>query len=80
VRDRIAILEGEVQRVIDRLEAEEIAWYVGGVLGVQNLIAVAPRARLRPAVAPQDEEEVPVRPLRTDPESPEDDHEEDTHE
>lgn len=79
VRDRIAILEGEVQRVIDRLDAEEVAWYVGGVLGVQNLIAVVPRSRIHRALVPQGEGEelVPPRPIRNDPETPEFDDEED---
>jgi len=77
VRARIAILEGEVQRVIDRLDAEEVVWYVGGVLGVQNLITVVPRSHLRPAHAPRgDETEGTVKPVRSDPETPDDDVEE----
>ncbi len=77
VRDRIAILEGEVQRVIDRLDAEQLAWYVGGVLSVQNLIKVVPRSRIRSAHAPRgDETAGTVRPLQSDPETPEDEVEE----
>lgn len=77
VRDRIAILEGEVQRVIDRLDAEEVVWYVGGVLSVQNLITVVPRSHLRSAGAPRgDETGGSARPIRSDPETPEDEVEE----
>jgi osmotically-inducible protein OsmY len=47
VRDRTAVLEGVVQRLIDRLDAEEVAWHASGLRGVQNLIQVVPRPRVR---------------------------------
>jgi osmotically-inducible protein OsmY len=47
VRDRAAVLEGVVPRLIDRLDAEEVAWHAAGVRGVQNLIRVVPRPRVR---------------------------------
>jgi len=68
VRERIASLEGTVQRVIDKLEAEEVAWFVGGVQGVHNHIQVLPRLRLwRPGEARPD-----VPGLSPDQETPED--------
>ena len=84
VRDHTAILEGTVQRVIDRLDAEQVAWYVGGVRGVQNLIQVVPRPRLRRARQAGGEEAAPPAPREPqgDPETPEpaQTKEDDTHE
>ncbi|MEE9217621.1 MAG: BON domain-containing protein [Acidobacteriota bacterium] len=74
VKDRVAILQGRVQRVIDRLEAEEVAWFVAGVRGVQNQITVRPRPRLwraQPASEGSGDEAPEQRPLRSDPETPE---------
>lgn len=71
VRDRTAVLEGIVPRLIDRLDAEEVAWHAAGVRGVQNLIRVVPRPRVRHY------SEMQARPpdagppaLRPDPETP----------
>ena len=72
VRDKTAILDGTVQRVIDRLDAEEVAWFAGGLQRVQNLILVVLRPRVhRPPGEQVEEQENPVdAPLVADPETP----------
>lgn len=70
VRDGTAILEGRVGRIIDKLEAEEVAWLVGGLRGVQNLIMVVPRPPVRRLTDGSEEEAPAPRPLPADPETP----------
>jgi osmotically-inducible protein OsmY len=73
VREREAILEGTVQRVIDRLDAEQVAWFAGGVRRVQNLVMVVPRPRIqrvRELVREEGEENPVPESLQDDPETP----------